>query len=76
MPNFAELAKPLTTLTRKDLEFTWGHNSKRLSRVLKIGCVVDSSLPEYTNYGCLKDSDCRISVAGTRWNRTAYRVRL
>jgi len=61
MPNFAELAKPLT-LTRKDPEFTWAHNSKRLSRVLRIGCVVDSSLPEYTNCRCLKDGDCRHSV--------------
>jgi len=33
VPNFAEIAKPLMALTRKDRQFTWGRNSNRLSRV-------------------------------------------
>jgi len=33
VPDFAELAKPLTTLTRKDRQFTWVQPNRRLSKV-------------------------------------------
>jgi len=29
VPNFAEIAKPLTTLTRKDRQFTWGQQQQQ-----------------------------------------------
>ena len=46
VPNFAELARPLTTLTRKTQEFTWGSESAKSFRKLK-GFVV------YGNRACL-----------------------
>ena len=33
VPNFAEIAKPLTALIRKNRQFIWARNSNRLSRV-------------------------------------------
>ena len=35
VPKFAEIAKPLTTLTRKDQPFTWGPNQQEAFRRLK-----------------------------------------
>ena len=35
VPDFAELAKPLTTLTRKDQQFTWGPTQKEAFESLK-----------------------------------------
>jgi len=39
VPNFAEIAKALTVLTRKDRQFAWGRKSNRISRVWRIGCI-------------------------------------
>ena len=35
VPKFAEIAKPLTTLTRKDQPFTWGPNQREAFKSLK-----------------------------------------
>ena len=35
VPDFAELAKPLTTLTRKDQQFTWGPTQREAFESLK-----------------------------------------
>jgi hypothetical protein len=48
VPNFAEIAKPLTTLTRKDCQFTWGPQQQQAFQSMKDRlCTQISSCPSY-----------------------------
>jgi hypothetical protein len=39
LPDYAQMAKDLTALTRKDQEFIWGPDQKEAYKTLKIDCV-------------------------------------
>jgi len=48
VPNFAQIAKPLTTLTRKDQKFEWGPSQKEAFEGLKDKlCTTGTSLSQF-----------------------------
>jgi hypothetical protein len=65
VPDFAELAKPLTTLTRKDQEFTWSQSQQAAFQKLKTRLCTPPVLayPDFSQRFILTTDASKIAVA-------------
>ena len=82
VPNFAAIAKSLTTLTRKDQEFIWGPSQQEAFESLKsrfcstpVLAYPNCKLPFILTTDASKVAIAAIFVTGARWSRTAHRLR-
>jgi len=81
VPNFVEIAKPLTALTRKNQEFAWGPTQQDVFDCLKQKLSTTPVLA-FPNFGLpfiLTTDASKVAiaavVASARWSRTAHCVR-